>query len=252
MRETRGTTTKRMQRRGGTTKTALPYPQPLLCAAAAAASRIARHDQRPSYPGREHRAQRAREELAADCSVCCCIRGRRHSLFFLPLSLSLSLSLYLSLSLSLSVSRVSCSGTREQTNVSLCLSLERERERERERESRGRERERPSALSESREQRGGGERHCASAFFSLRRERHFSTERERLALSFSLSSSLFLSLAFSFPRVLAFCSPPVAAEREVLFSPLTFLAHATRAGEGAKSERESSTKDSDQNHRFFT
>ena len=205
MRETRGTTTKRMQRRGGTTKTALPYPQPLLCAAAAAASRIARHDQRPSYPGREHRAQRAREELAADCSVCCCIRGRRHSLFFLP-SLSLSLSLSLSISLSLSLSFLECRApAHENRQMSLsCLSLERERERERERESRGRERERPSALSESREQRGGGERHCASAF-SLSSTRTTLLDGARETRSLFLS--LFLSLSSLSRSRFPVCSP---------------------------------------------
>ena len=197
MRETRGTTTKRMQRRGGTTKTALPYPQPLLCAAAAAASRIARHDQRPSYPGREHRAQRAREELAADCSVCCCIR--RHSLFFLPLSLSLSLSLSISLSLSLGFSSVVLRPTRADKCLSLSLSQERKRERKRERKQRKRTR---KALCPFREQRAEGRRRktlCVGILLSSTQTTLLDGARE--------TRSLFLSLFLSLPLSRVLVSP---------------------------------------------
>lgn len=79
----RGTVSKRrrMQRRGRRENGNISFathPEPLvLLSSTFAASRIARHDQGPPYPRSEHRAQCAREELAADGSVCCCVRGRR-------------------------------------------------------------------------------------------------------------------------------------------------------------------------------
>ena len=108
-----------------------PHPQPLLLSSAVAAPRIARHDQGPSYPRREHRAQRASEELAADGSVGRVGRGRRGrrrhfvSCFFYSLCRS---TLSLSLSLSLRVC-FSCTAHDESRCVSLDVT-QRKRERQ--------------------------------------------------------------------------------------------------------------------------
>ena len=121
-----------------------PHPQPLLLSSAVAAPRIARHDQGPSYPRREHRAQRASEELAADGSVGRVGRGRRGrrrhfvSCFFYSLCRS---TLSLSLSLSPCVFLVHRS-RREQVRLARRHT---EKERETGRESRGRKRQRPGS-----------------------------------------------------------------------------------------------------------